>query len=66
MKLIDHIAGNIEKRRGKMSIDKLSKKADIPFTTLMNIKRKQVQDVRASTLIAIAKALGCSLDELVG
>jgi len=65
MELIDIIASNIEKRRGGISIDKLSKLADIPFTTLMNIKRKQVKDVRASTLLAIAKALNCNVDDLL-
>lgn len=65
MELIERIANNIEKRRKGISVDKLSKMADIPFTTLMNIKRLQVKDVRVSTLLAIAKALKCSLDDLV-
>ncbi|MFC1617117.1 helix-turn-helix domain-containing protein [Candidatus Margulisiibacteriota bacterium] len=65
MALIEKIANNIEKRRGSTSVDKLSKLANIPFTTLMNIKRKQVNDVRVSTLLAIANALKCKMDDLV-
>ena len=56
MKLIDKIAGNIEKRRKGITYDRLSKMADIPLSTLMNIKRKQIMvlgvpNVGKSTLI---------------
>ena len=65
MKLIDKIAGNIEKHRKGITYDRLSKMADIPLSTLMNIKRKQINDVRMSTMMAIANALKCTTDDLV-
>jgi DNA-binding Xre family transcriptional regulator len=64
---IDKIVRNIEERRKKRgwSVDKLSKEAQISFSTLTKIRQKEVADVRVSTLKAIAQALGCSMDELV-
>ncbi len=68
LELIDKIVKNIEKKRKTLgwSVDHLSKESDISFSTLTKIRLKEVADVRVSTLLAIAGALGCTLDELVG
>jgi DNA-binding Xre family transcriptional regulator len=65
MELIDKISKNIEKRREGISVDKLSKLADVPISTLNKIRGKEVKDVRVSTLIAIASALNCSINDLI-
>ena len=67
MALIDRIVKNINEIRDKkgITIDKLCKDANIPMTTLAKIRSKQVADPRSSTLVAIAKALKCKLDDLV-
>ena len=67
MKQIDFIVKNIDEKRKKLglSVDALSKKANIPFSTLTKIRLKEVQDVRISTLSAIAKGLECSVDDLL-
>jgi transcriptional regulator with XRE-family HTH domain len=67
MDLIKTIAKNIRKLkvRQKTSFLKIAKKAGIPFTTLETILYKKRADLKISTLMAIAKALKVSLDELV-
>ena len=67
MAQIDLIVKNIEKKRKEMSlsVDALSKKADISFSTLTKIRLKEVKDVRISTLSAIAKGLECTVDDLL-
>lgn len=65
MTLIENIAKNIEQKRQNLSVDKLSKKADIPSATIWKILRKEVADVKVSTLIALANALECSIDDLI-
>ena len=65
MELIDRIAKNIEAKRDDLSIDKLSKKADIPASTIIKVLRKEVKDVRVSTLEALAKAFNCKVDDLL-
>mgnify|MGYP001577243037 FL=1 len=65
---MERISRNVEKRRKKLrlSADRLSKKADISISTLVKIRRLETKDLKVSTFLALAKALDCSLDELVG
>ncbi|NQY73597.1 MAG: helix-turn-helix transcriptional regulator [Candidatus Margulisbacteria bacterium] len=67
MKLIEKIAKNIEFRRKKLdiSVDRLSKKADISLSALNKIRRLDSSFVRVETLHALAKALGCKMDDLI-
>ncbi|MSR89299.1 MAG: XRE family transcriptional regulator [Candidatus Margulisbacteria bacterium] len=65
MSVIDRIVKNVERRRGELSVDKLSKLCDIPASTIIKILRKEVKDVRISTLEALAKGLSCSVDDLL-
>ncbi|MEK7298752.1 MAG: helix-turn-helix transcriptional regulator [Candidatus Margulisiibacteriota bacterium] len=67
MALIDRIVKNIEIRRKKLglSVDRLVKKSDVPYPTVAKIRYKKVTDVRISTLLALATALECSVDELL-
>ena len=65
MVLIDKIVKNINNLRGETSVDKLSRASDVPTATIWKILRKEVNDVRVSTLIGLAKALKCKLDDLV-
>ena len=67
MDLMERISKNIELRRKKLklSADRLSKLADISVSTLIKIRRRETSDLRVSTLIAIAKALECSIEDLV-
>jgi DNA-binding Xre family transcriptional regulator len=68
MDFMERISRNVEKRRKKLrlSADRLSKKADISISTLVKIRRLETKDLKVSTFLALAKALDCSLDELVG
>ena len=50
----------------KISQDQLSKKANIPFSTLVKIEAGYTPNPSMETLIKIADAFGISLDELVG
>ena len=65
MELIDKIVENVEKRRKGLSIDKLGKIANLPSSTIIKILRKDVRDVRISTLAALAKALNCTVNDLI-
>ena len=64
---MERISRNIELRRKKLklSADRLSKLADISVSTLIKIRRKETNDLRVSTLIAIAKALECGIEDLI-
>ncbi len=68
-KVLQKISKNIEKRRDalnpKLSIEKLSKEADISLQTLMRIKNGQATNVTIATLVSVAGALGCSVGELL-
>ncbi len=63
---------NISKRikelrsKAKISQDKLSKKADIPFSTLVKIESGYTPNPSMETLVKIADAFGVGLDELLG
>ena len=63
-----NISKRIKDLRGKAKIsqDKLSKKANIPFSTLVKIESGYTPNPSMETLIKIADAFGTSLDELVG
>ena len=67
MDLIERISRNIELRRKKLklSADRLSKLADISVSTLIKIRRRETSALRVSTLIAIAKALECGIEDLI-
>ena len=62
---IERIVNNIQSRRKALSIDKLSKACDLPASTITKILRKEVQDVRISTLESLAKGLKCSVEDLL-
>lgn len=70
MGIVENVAKNIEKFRGatkanKISIDALSKKAELPVATINNIRMGHTSDIKVSTLNALAKALGCTMDDLI-
>jgi len=52
--------------KAKISQDRLSKKADIPFSTLVKIEAGYTPNPSMETLVKIADAFGVALDELVG
>jgi transcriptional regulator with XRE-family HTH domain len=52
--------------RAKISQDKLSKKANIPFSTLVKIEAGYTPNPSMGTLVKIADAFGVGLDELLG
>jgi transcriptional regulator with XRE-family HTH domain len=62
-----NLGKRIKELRGRYKItqDKLSKKADIPFSTLAKIEAGYTPNPSMETLIKIADAFGISLDELV-
>lgn len=51
---------------GEITLRWISEEADIPYSTLNSILYGSVQNPRADVIIKIAKALGLSIDELVG
>jgi transcriptional regulator with XRE-family HTH domain len=59
------IAKNIRKHRKGMSLKTIAQKAGIPVGTIEYIYYPRRKNPRIDTLIAIAKALGVSLDKLV-
>jgi len=63
-----NIARRIKELRGKAKIsqDKLSKKADIPFSTLVKIEAGYTPNPSMETLVKIADAFNVGLDKLVG
>lgn len=46
------------------SISGASRRADIPLSTLFKLQREHV-DVRVSTLVCVANALGCPVSEVM-
>ena len=50
----------------KLSQDKLSKKADLPFSTLAKIESGYTPNPSMETLIKISDAFGIGIDELLG
>jgi transcriptional regulator with XRE-family HTH domain len=54
------------RRKFRITQDKLSKKADIPFSTLAKIEGGYISNPSMETLIKIADAFGIGIDELLG
>jgi len=52
--------------KSNISQDRLAKKANIPFSTLVKIEAGYTPNPSMETLIKIADAFGIALDELVG
>jgi transcriptional regulator with XRE-family HTH domain len=50
----------------KISQDQLSKKANIPFSTLVKIEAGYTPNPSIETLIKIADGFGITMDELIG
>jgi len=50
----------------KLSQDKLARKADIPFSTLVKIEAGYTPNPSIEAVMKIAGALGVGIDELVG
>ena len=48
-----------------MTQDELSKKADIPYPTLVKIESGTVNNPSIGTMMKIANGLGVTLDELI-
>ena len=67
MKLIDKVVKNIDDRRHELgwSVDRVARVAGMPVATLNTIRQKQNDDMKLSKFVAIAKALNCSLDDLI-
>lgn len=61
------IGQNIKKIRQKRKLtqDRLSKIADIPYTSLTKIETGVIKKPSVQTVAKIARALGISLDELM-
>ena len=59
---------NLKKLRKKKewSQEKLAREAGISYNTLIKIERGGIKNPRLETLIKLARALGVSLDKLVG
>jgi len=59
---------NLKKLRNKKewSQERLSREAGISYNTLIKIERGGIKNPKLETLIKLAKALGVSLDKLVG
>ncbi|MBA7646660.1 hypothetical protein ES703_54426 [subsurface metagenome] len=59
---------NLKKLRKKKewSQEKLAREAGISYNTLIKIERGGIKNPRLDTLIKLAKALGVSVDELIG
>ena len=68
----DNVMSNFQKnlymyvKDAEITMRDISDKADIPFSTLNNIIYKNPKDVKLSTVVALAKALEISVDELIG
>jgi transcriptional regulator with XRE-family HTH domain len=62
-----NLGKRIKELRNKYKItqDKLSKKADIPFSTLAKIEAGYTPNPSMGTLIKIADAFGIGIDELL-
>jgi transcriptional regulator with XRE-family HTH domain len=64
--VVSIIAKNIRKYRAGMSLAKIAKKANLSMSTLETIYyRRRIADVKVSTLLAIAKGLNISIDQLL-
>ena len=61
------ISKNIKKMRAKLGLtqDDLAKKADIKYTTLMQVESGTVNKPSVQTMDKIAKALGVLIEDLI-
>ncbi|OQX86076.1 MAG: hypothetical protein B6D55_06620 [Candidatus Omnitrophica bacterium 4484_70.2] len=61
------IAKNIRKYRKKLGLTQvqLAKKANIPYSTYLNIELAYTLNPSIQMIVKIAKALGVSVDELI-
>ena len=68
MSSINNIGKRIKELRGKVKIsqDQLSKKANIPFSTLVKIEAGYTPNPSVETLLKIADAFGVGVDDLLG
>jgi len=59
---------NLKKLRNKKgwSQERLAREAGISYITLVKIERGNIQNPKLETLMKLAKALGVSIDKLVG
>ena len=53
------------RKKKNLTQDALSKKADIPYTTLTKIESNVIKNPSIQTMINIAKGFGITLDQLV-
>ena len=53
------------RKKKDLTQDSLSKKADIPYTTIAKIESDVIQNPSLQTITKIAAGLGITLDELV-
>ena len=62
------LSENIKKQRIKLGLTQegLSRKADMPYNTIIKLESGKITDPRMETLIKIANGLELSLDNLVG
>ena len=67
MSLSENVAKNVEERRKKLgiSVDKLSKAANISLSALNKLRRGDSAYLRVETVYSLAKALGCYVDDLL-
>lgn len=67
MLMAKKIAENIELRRKKLglSVEKLSRLADISLSALNKIRNCDTNNMRIETFYSISKALNCAMDDLV-
>ena len=63
-----NLGKRIKELRGELKIsqDRLAKKADIPFSTLVKIEAGYTPNPSMATLIKIADAFNISIDVLIG
>jgi len=59
---------NLQKFRKKKgwTREKLAREADVSYHTIIKIERGGIENPKIETIIKLAKALGVSLDKLVG
>jgi len=59
---------NLQKFRKKKgwTREKLAREADVSYHTIIKIERGGIENPKIETIIKLAKALGVSIDKLVG
>lgn len=59
---------NLQKFRKKKcwTREKLAREADVSYHTIIKIERGGIENPKIETIVKLAKALGVSLDKLVG